>query len=239
MKVDILAIGAHPDDIELSCSGTLLKHIDLGYSVGLLDLTRGEMGTRGTPELRLEEAENACKMMGAKFRKNLRMADGFFECSKENKLKIIEIIREYQPDIVFANALKDRHIDHGRGADIVVEACFLSGLQKVETNGSDGKTQNRWRPKAIYHYIQDRQLTPDLVVDISDYMERKIELILAFRSQFYDPNSNELETPLTSSDFFDLIKGKNKTFGRDANYAYAEGFNVTRIIGVKNLMELD
>ncbi|MEN0047028.1 MAG: bacillithiol biosynthesis deacetylase BshB1 [Bacteroidota bacterium] len=239
MKVNILAIGAHPDDIELSCSGTLLKHIDLGYSVGLLDLTRGEMGTRGTPELRMEEAENARKMMGTKFRKNLWMADGFFECSKENKLKIIEVIREHQPDIVFANALNDRHIDHGRGANIVAEACFLSGLQKIETKGSNGNLQDRWRPKAIYHYIQDRQLTPDLVVDITDYMERKIELILAFRSQFYNPDSKELETPLTSSDFFDLIKGKNKTFGRDASYAYAEGFNVTRTIGVQDLMKLD
>lgn len=239
MKVDILAVGAHPDDIELSCSGTLLKHIDLGYTVGLLDLTRGEMGTRGTPELRMEEAENARKMMGAEFRKNLWMADGFFECSKENKLKIIEVIREHQPDIVFANALKDRHIDHGRGADIVAEACFLSGLQKIETKDSNGKIQDRWRPKAIYHYIQDRQLTPDLVVDITDYIERKIELILAFRSQFYDPDSKELETPLTSSDFFDLIKGKNKTFGRDTNYTYAEGFNVTRTIGVQDLVKLD
>lgn len=239
MKVNILAIGAHPDDIELSCSGTLLKHIDLGYTVGLLDLTRGEMGTRGTPELRMEEAENARKMMGAKFRKNLWMADGFFKNSNENKLKIIEVIREHQPDIVFANALNDRHIDHGRGAKIVAEACFLSGLQKIETKDGDGKFQNRWRPKAIYHYIQDRQLTPDLVVDISDYIERKIELILAFRSQFYNPGSKELETPLTSSDFFDLIKGKNKTFGRDASYAFAEGFNVTRTIGVQDLMKLD
>ena len=239
MKVDILAIGAHPDDIELSCSGTLLKHIDLGYTVGLLDLTRGEMGTRGTPELRMEEAENARKMMGAEFRKNLWMAEGFFERSKENKLKIIEVIREHQPDIIFANALNDRHIDHGRGADIVAEACFLSGLQKVETEGSDGKIQDRWRPKAIYHYIQDRQLTPDLVVDITDYIERKIELILAFRSQFYNPDSKELETPLTSSDFFDLIKGKNKTFARDTNYTYAEGFNVTRTIGVQDLVKLD
>ncbi|MEM8523346.1 MAG: bacillithiol biosynthesis deacetylase BshB1 [Bacteroidota bacterium] len=239
MKVDILAIGAHPDDIELSCSGTLLKHIDLGYTVGLLDLTRGEMGTRGTPELRLEEAENARKMMGAKFRKNLSMADGFFKNSKENQLKIIEIIREHQPDIVFANALNDRHIDHGKGAKVVADACFLSGLQKIETKGSDGKAQERWRPKAIYHYIQDRQLTPDLVVDISDYMERKIELILAFRSQFFDPDSNELETPLTGSDFFDLIKGKNKAFGRDASYSYAEGFNVTRTIGVRDLVKLD
>ncbi|MEL6941157.1 MAG: bacillithiol biosynthesis deacetylase BshB1 [Bacteroidota bacterium] len=239
MKVDILAIGAHPDDIELSCSGTLLKHIDLGYTVGLLDLTRGEMGTRGTPELRLKEAANAAKMMGAEFRKNLRMADGFFERTKENKLKIVEVIREHQPDIVLANALHDRHIDHGRGAQIVIEACFLSGLQKIETIGSDGKAQSRWRPKAIYHYIQDKQLTPDIAVDISAYIERKIELILAFRSQFFDPDSKELETPLTRSDFFDLIKGKNKTFGRDTNYEYAEGFNVTRVIGVEDLVKLD
>ncbi|MEM9846367.1 MAG: bacillithiol biosynthesis deacetylase BshB1 [Bacteroidota bacterium] len=239
MKINILAIGAHPDDIELSCSGTLLKHIDLGYTVGLLDLTRGEMGTRGTPELRMEEAENACQMMGAKFRKNLGMADAHFENTMENRLKIIAVLRAHQPDIVLANALKDRHIDHGRAAQLIADACFLSGLQKIATTDSEGNVQDRWRPKAVYHYIQDRQLTPDLVVDISAYMERKLELILAFRSQFYDPNSEELETPLTGSDFFDLIKGKNKTFGRATSYAYAEGFNVTRIHGVPDLMQLD
>lgn len=239
MKVDILAIGAHPDDIELSCSGTLLRHIDLGYSVGLLDLTQGELGTRGTPELRLEEAEKARQLMGARFRKNLKMADGFFRNNLEHQLKIIRVLRASQPTIVLANALRDRHIDHGRAADLIADACFLSGLQKIETYGEDGELQARWRPTAIYHYVQDRQLNPDLIVDISDYMERKIELISAFNSQFYDPDSDELETPLTGEDFFDYIKGKHKVFGRDANYSYAEAYNVQRTIGTKNLMHLD
>jgi len=239
MKVDILAIGAHPDDIELSGSGTLLRHIDMGYTVGLLDLTRGELGTRGTPELRLEEAENARKLMGASFRKNLWMEDGFFKNSLENQLKIIQVIRAAQPSIVLANAVEDRHIDHGKAARLIADACFLSGLQKIETKGDDETSQERWRPKAIYHYIQDRQLTPDIIVDISDYMEQKIELIKCFRSQFFNPGSKELETPLTRNDFFDLIRGKNKVFGRDAQYEFAEGFNVTRTIGVGDLVKLD
>ncbi|MEM9888973.1 MAG: bacillithiol biosynthesis deacetylase BshB1 [Bacteroidota bacterium] len=239
MKINILAIGAHPDDIELSCSGTLLKHIALGYTVGLLDLTKGEMGTRGTPELRLEEAEGARRKMGAAFRKNLAMADAYFRNSVENQLKIIRVLRAHQPDIVLANALEDRHIDHAKAAKLTADACFLSGLQKIETKDAEGNIQERWRPKAVYHYIQDRQLTPDFVVDISGYMEQKIELILSFRSQFHDPDSNELSTPLTGSDFFDLIKGKSKTFGRPASYAYAEGFNVARTPGIIDLMQVD
>lgn len=239
MKVDILAIGAHPDDIELSCSGTLLRHIDAGYTVGLVDLTKGEMGTRGTPELRLEEAENARKLMGAQFRTNLGMADSAFKNDRGNQLKLIRAIRSAQPHIVLANALEDRHIDHGRAAKLIADACFLSGLQKIETTDDDGTIQERWRPRAIYFYIQDRQLTPDIVVDITDYMERKIELISAFRSQFYDPNSDEPETPLTGKGFFDLIKGKNSVFGRPASYEYAEGYNVIRTMGTTNLMTLD
>ncbi|MEM1326635.1 MAG: bacillithiol biosynthesis deacetylase BshB1 [Bacteroidota bacterium] len=239
MQVDILAIGAHPDDIELSCSGTLLRHIDAGYTVGLVDLTRGEMGTRGTPELRLEEAENARQLMGAKFRHNLKMADGAFKNDRANQLKLIREIRSAQPRIVLANALEDRHIDHGRAAKLIADACFLSGLQKIETKDEDRNIQDRWRPKAVYFYIQDRQLIPDIVVDITEYMERKIELIAAFKSQFHDPDSDELETPLTGADFFDFIKGKNKVFGRPASYDYAEGYNVIRTMGTTDLMALD
>jgi bacillithiol biosynthesis deacetylase BshB1 len=239
MKVDILAIGAHPDDIELSCSGTLLRHIDAGYTVGLVDLTKGEMGTRGTPELRLEEAENARKLMGAKFRTNLGMADSAFQNDRANQLKIIQSIRSAQPRIVLANALKDRHIDHGRAAQLIADACFLSGLQKIKTTDQSGAVQDRWRPQVVYFYIQDQQLTPDLVVDITDYIDKKVELIAAFASQFHDPDSKELETPLTGEDFFDYMKGKNKVFGRPAGYEYAEGYNVMRTIGSTDLMTLD
>jgi bacillithiol biosynthesis deacetylase BshB1 len=238
MKIDILAIGVHPDDIELSCSGTLLKHIQQGYSVGLLDLTQGELGTRGTPELRLEEAAQAKVMMGAAFRINLGMADGFFELSKENKLSIVQVLRTYQPSLVLANALRDRHIDHGRAAQLIHDACFLSGLQKIATFDEQGNPQQRWRPQAVYHYIQDYHLTPDLVVDISDVIEQKVALIQAFRSQFHNPNSKELETPLTGSDFFEFIRARAKEMGRPAGFAFAEGFQTQRTIGVKNLLHL-
>lgn len=238
MKIDILAIGVHPDDIELSCSGTLLKHIQQGYSVGLLDLTQGELGTRGTPKLRLEEAETARMMMGAHFRLNLGMADGFFEVSKENKLSIVQVLRTYQPTVVLANALRDRHIDHGRAAQLIHDACFLSGLQKIETLDDEGKPQERWRPKAVYHYIQDYHLPPDFVVDISDVIEQKIALIQAFHSQFYNPDSRELETPLTGSDFFEFIKARAKEYGRPAGFSYAEGFQVQRTVGVRSLLDL-
>lgn len=238
MKVDILAIGAHPDDIELSASGTLLQHLQQGKTVGLVDLTRGELGTRGTPTLRAEEAEAARAMMGARFRKNLEMRDGFFEHSEENLLKIIQVLRSAQPTIVLANALEDRHIDHGRAAKLVADACFLAGLQKIETVDDQGQPQLRWRPRAIYHYIQDRDLTPDFVVDVTDFVERKIELVKCYKSQFHDPNSKELETPLTGADFFHILKSKMKTFGRPVNFSYAEGFNVGRIPGVKDLFSL-
>lgn len=238
MKIDILAIGVHPDDIELSCGGTLLSHIAQGKKVGLLDLTQGELGTRGTAALRLEEAENARQLMGAEFRINLGMADGFFELTKENKLKIITVIRAYRPTIVLGNSLQDRHTDHGRASQLIHDACFLSGLQKIETYDSYGLLQDRWRPQALYHYVQDYYLKPDLVVDISTYMNKKIELIQSFHSQFHDPGSEELETPLTGSDFFDFITGRAKDVGRPAGFEYAEAFKVSRTIGVKNLLDL-
>ncbi len=236
-KLDILAIGAHPDDVELSCSGTLLKHIALGKKCGILDLTCGELGTRGSGELRLKEAANAAKILGISVRDNLKMADGFFKNDKEHQLSIIKKIREYQPEIILCNAFSDRHPDHSRASQLVSEACFYSGLVKVET-AYDGFKQQAWRPKFVYHYIQDRQLKPDFVVDVTAYLDKKMEAIQAFKSQFYDPNSNEPESPISVKNFFDVIKGKMSIYGREAGFDYAEGFTVERIIGVNNLFDL-
>jgi N-acetylglucosamine malate deacetylase 1 len=242
MKIDILAIGVHPDDVELSCSGTLLRQIDQGKTVGLLDLTRGELGTRGTPEIRDEEAAAAARLMGAAFRKNLRMADGFFQYDKEHILKIIHILRLHQPEIVLANALEDRHPDHGKAARLIADACYYSGLAKVGTQDETGRIQERWRPKAVYHFIQDYSLKPDFVVDITPFMDRKIELVLAFRSQFYLPEATEyqteLDTPISGKDFIDFLRAKAATYGRPAGFGYAEGFNVSRTPGVRDLFSL-
>ncbi len=242
MKVDILAIGVHPDDVELSCSGTLLRHIAEGKTVGLLDLTRGELGTRGSAEIRDVEAARAAEMMGAAFRKNLRMADGFFAYTQENLLKIIGVIREHQPEIVLANALDDRHPDHGRAAKLTADACYYSGLVKIPTRNEQGELHDRWRPKALYHYIQDRNLEPDFVVDIAPFIERKMELIMAFRSQFYLPNdqefSKELSSPISGKDFMDFLRAKAQTYGRAAGFEYAEGFNISRTPGVRDLFDL-
>lgn len=242
MKIDILAIGVHPDDVELSCSGTILHHIEQGKTVGLLDLTRGELGTRGTAEIRDVEAANAAKLMGARFRINLGLEDGFFTYNKVDMLKVIQVIRKYQPEIVLTNALDDRHPDHGRSAKFTADACFYSGLIKAETLDEDGNPQPRWRPKAVYHYIQDRNLKPDFVVDITPFFEKKIELILTFRSQFFNPNDkeyeNELQSPISGKDFLDFLKAKGRSFGRSIGVEYAEGFNVSRTPGVKDLFDL-
>lgn len=237
MKLDILAIGVHPDDVELSCSGTILKHIALGKKCGIVDLTSGELGTRGSGELRLVEAANAAKIMGVSVRDNLGMADGFFKNDKEHQLEIIKKIREYQPEIILCNAASDRHPDHGRASALVSEACFYSGLMRVETQ-LNSINQKAWRPKAVYHYIQDRQLKPDFVVDITAFVGKKMEAIQAFKSQFYNPDSTEPESPISMKNFFDVVKGKMTVFGRDAGFEYAEGFTVERTIGVENLFEL-
>lgn len=242
MKVDILAIGVHPDDVELSCSGTLLQHIEQGKTVGLLDLTRGELGTRGTAEIRDQEAKDAAALMGAKFRKNLEMADGLFQYNPDNLKKIIQVIRTHQPDIVLANALSDRHPDHGRAAKLTADACYYSGLVKIETFDENGELQDRWRPRAVYHYIQDHNLSPDFVVDISDVIERKMELIRAFKSQFYIPEAKEyakeLSSPISGKQFMDFLKAKASTYGRPAGFDFAEGFNVVRTPGLTNLFDL-
>ena len=238
MKVDILAITAHPDDVELSCSGTLLRCIDQGKSVALVDLTQGELGTRGNAPLRLKEAAEAARLMGAVARENLGMADLYFERSEENLKKIAHAIRKYQPEIIIANALEDRHPDHGRGAKLISDACFASGLVKVETYDDEGNLQDRWRPKALYHCIQDRHIRPDFVVDITPYIEKKTEVIMAFRSQFYNPDSDEMASPISSKEFMEFLRGRARDFGRPIGVEFAEGFNVTRIPGVKDLFDL-
>lgn len=238
MKLDILACGVHPDDVELSCGGTLLKHIDLGYKVGICDLTRGELGSRGSAELRLKEAEAAKNILGALIRENLGMADGFFIHSEENIKLIATCIRRYKPEIVFANAPSDRHPDHGRASKLVSDACFYSGLQKIEISDGNGGYLSPWRPKAVYHYIQDRNLKPDFVVDISPYVDKKFEAIMAFSSQFYNPDSEEPSTPISSKEFIEFMKTKNRFFGRDINVAFAEGFITERTLGVENVLHL-
>lgn len=237
MKLDILAIGVHPDDVELSCAGTLLKHIAAGKKCGILDLTCGELGTRGSGELRLQEADDAAKILGVLVRDNLKMADGFFKNDTAHQLEIIKKIRQYRPEIVLCNAVTDRHPDHGRSGALASEACFYSGLLRIETV-LDGVKQEQWRPKAVYHYIQDRQLRPDFVVDITPFAEKKMEVMKAFKSQFYNPQSTEPESPISMKDFFDYIKGKMKVFGRDAGFEYAEGFTVERTIGVESLFDI-
>lgn len=237
MKVDILAIAAHPDDVELACSGTLLKHIEMGKKAGVLDLTRGELGTRGSAALRQAEATKAAEILGLAFRDNAGMEDGFFEVDKSHHLRLITFIRHYQPEIVLTNALQDRHPDHGRAARLVAEACFYSGLIKIETV-RDGKQQEQWRPKAVYHFIQDRYIKPDFVIDVTAFATKKMEAIKAFRSQFYDPSSGEPETPISSAAFLEFVQSRMAEFGRPAGVRYAEGFNVDRCMGVKSLFDL-
>ena len=237
LKLDILAIGVHPDDVELGCSGTILKHIAQGKKVGILDLTQGELGSRGSAELRLVEATNSAKILGVSVRENLRYADGFFTNDKEHQLGIIKIIRKYQPEIVLANAISDRHPDHGRASQLISEACFYSGLLKIETE-LEGEKQNHWRPKAVYHYIQDRYLKPDFVVDVTPFLAKKMEAILAFSSQFYNSNSSEPKTPISGEDFLNSVKARMIGLGRDIGVDYAEGYTVERVVGVEDLTEL-
>lgn len=238
MKLDILAIGAHPDDVELSCAGTLMKHIEMGFQVGILDLTEGELGSRGTVESRYQEAADASKIIGVSVRANTQIPDGFFENDKESKLRIIRYLRKWQPEIVLANALEDRHPDHGRAAKLVHEACFLSGLLKIETFDEQGNPQEKWRPKNLYHYIQDHNLTPDFVVDISPYFEQKMEAILAYKTQFYNPDNKGPQTPISSKSFFDFLGAKSRSYGRIINAEHGEGYNIARTPGVKNLFDL-
>lgn len=237
MKIDILAIGAHPDDVELGCSATLAKEISNGKKVGILDLTRGELGTRGTAEIRELEAKNAAEILGAKFRHNLEFSDGFIINNAASQLEIIKIIRKYQPEIVLCNAIDDRHIDHGTASKLASDACFLSGLQKIETI-LDGNHQKSWRPKHVYHYIQWKNIEPDFVVDVSDFLDKKLETVFAFKSQFHQKNADEPETPITSTNFRDSITYRAQDLGRLIGVEYAEGFTVERYVAVKSLYDL-
>ena len=237
MKLDILAFGAHPDDVELGCAGTILKEISLGKTVGIIDLTRGELGTRGTAEIRDQEANAAGKILGVSVRKNLEMRDGFFVNDEKHQLEIIKMIRKYQPEIVLCNAIDDRHIDHSKGSKLVSDACFLSGLLKIETT-VEGEEQKAWRPKLVYHYIQWKNIEPDFVVDITGFTDKKIEAILAYSSQFYDANSNEPESPITSKNFFESLNYRSRDLGRLTGVDHAEGFTVERYVAVKSLGDL-
>lgn len=237
MKLDILAFGAHPDDVELGCSGTIAKEVSLGKKVGIVDLTRGELGTRGSKEIRDQEAMAAATILGVVVRENLNFRDGFFINDEQHQLEIIKKIRKYQPEIVLCNAIDDRHIDHGKGSKLVSDACFLSGLTKIETE-LDGKKQEAWRPKLVYHYIQWKNLEPDFVVDITGFIDQKMQSVLAYGSQFFDPNSNEPETPITSKNFLDSIKYRAQDLGRLVNVEFAEGFTVERYLTVNSLSDL-
>ena len=237
MKLDILAFGAHPDDVELGCSGTIAKEISLGKKVGIIDLTRGELGTRGSVEIRNSESESAAKILGISVRENLDMRDGFFLNDESHQLRIIEIIRKYKPEIVLCNAIDDRHIDHAKGSKLVSDACFLSGLVKIETS-IDGIQQAAWRPKLVYHYIQWKNIEPDFVVDITGFIDKKEASILAYGSQFYNPNSEEPETPIASKNFLESIHNRSRELGRLIGTEYAEGFTVERYLAVNSLGDL-
>ncbi|MFC0604219.1 bacillithiol biosynthesis deacetylase BshB1 [Winogradskyella pulchriflava] len=239
MKLDILAIGAHPDDVELGCGATLAKEVAKGKKVGIIDLTRGELGTRGTAETRDEEAFNSAKILGVSSRANMGFADGFFVNDKEHQLEIIKLIRFHQPEIVICNAIDDRHIDHGKGSRLVSDACFLSGLRKIETVHKDKNSkQDAWRPKAVYHYIQWKDIEPDIVVDVTGFMDKKMESVLAYKTQFFDPKSNEPETPISSKNFTDSIIYRARNLGRLIGVEHAEGYNVERYPAVDSLFDL-
>jgi bacillithiol biosynthesis deacetylase BshB1 len=237
MKLDILAFAAHPDDVEISAGGTLLKYINEGKSIGIIDLTEGELGTRGSVQTRYAEAEMAGQILNLSVRENLRMKDGFFEQNEDNKRLIIQQIRRFQPEIVLANSILDRHPDHARAAKLVADACYLSGLRKIETEW-DGNQQNSFRPSLVLHYIQDYFIEPNFVVDVSEFMDKKIEVIKAYKTQFYNPESMEPSTPISGEEFIDFMKGRMMTLGRPAAMKYAEGFTIDRIFGVKDLFDL-
>ena len=238
MKLDILAIGAHPDDVELGCGATLAKEVTNGKKVGVIDLTRGELGTRGTAETRDEEANNAAIILGVHTRINMKFADGFFINNKEHQLEIIKMIRFYKPEIVICNAIDDRHIDHGKGSQLVSDACFLSGLRKIETSFKNDTIQEPWRPKAVYHYIQWIDIEPDIVVDVTGFMDKKMESVLAYKTQFFDPSSKEPETPISSKNFTDSITYRARNLGRLVGVEFAEGYTVERYPAVESLFDL-
>ncbi|KUF42601.1 bacillithiol biosynthesis deacetylase BshB1 [Myroides marinus] len=237
MKLDILAFGAHPDDVELGCGATIAKEVALGKKVGIVDLTQGELGTRGSAEIRKVEATNAAAILGVSVRENLKFRDGFFTNDEQHQLEIIKMIRKYRPEIVLCNAIDDRHIDHGKGSKLVSDACFLSGLRRIETS-LDGEGQEEWRPKVVYHYIQWKNIEPDFVVDVTGYIDKKVDSVMAYTTQFFDANSKEPSTPITSKNFLDSITYRAQDLGRLINKDFAEGFTVERYLAVNTLADL-
>jgi bacillithiol biosynthesis deacetylase BshB1 len=237
IKLDILAFGAHPDDVELGCAGTLAKEISLGKKVGIIDLTRGELGTRGSATERDEEAKEAAKILGVSIRENLQLKDGFFQNDEASQRLIVEKIRQYQPDIVLCNAIKDRHIDHGKGSQLVSHACFLSGLRKIESHFQN-VWQEPWRPHHVYHYIQWENISPDFVVDVSAFMDKKLAAVFAYKTQFFDPQSEAPITPIATQNFKESITYRAKDLGRLVGLDYAEGFTVERVIAIDNLSKI-
>ncbi|CAN5160020.1 bacillithiol biosynthesis deacetylase BshB1 [soil metagenome] len=238
MKLDLLAFGVHPDDVELSCSGTLIADKISGKKIGIIDLTQGELGTRGTAETRKQEAADAAAIINSHVRENLEMADGFFVNDEKHQRQIISILRKYQPEIIFCNAPSDRHPDHGRAAELVSDAAFLSGLIKIKTEDTEGNIQKPWRPKYVFNYIQDQYFTPDFIIDISDVFEKKIEAIKAYKTQFYNPESNEPDTYISSPEFLDSIIYRAKMFGKMIGVKYGEGYLSKKMVGIKNLDSL-
>lgn len=237
MKLHLLGIAVHPDDIELSAAGTLIKHARMGQKVGIIDLTRGELGTRGTPELRLEEAADAARIMGMAVRENLGMRDGFLTNDEAHQMLLIQYIRKYRPEIVIANAIADRHPDHGKAGKLIADACFLSGLRKIETT-FDGTPQTAWRPKRVYHMIQDRFTEPSFIVDVSDTHATKMEAIKAYKSQFHDPNSTEPLTYISRGGFLESIEARAMLLGKRIGVQYGEGFVSENVPGVADLDSL-
>ena len=237
MKLDILVFGAHPDDVELGCGATIAKEVSLGKKVGAVDLTRGELGSRGSAEIRDQEALKAAEILGLSVRENLNFEDAFFVNDKTHQLEIVKMIRKYQPDIVLCNAKDDRHIDHPKGSKLVSDACFLSGLSKIQTE-QDGKQQVHWRPNQVHHYIQWKNSTPDFVVNVSGFMEVKIRAVMAYRSQFYDPTSKEPETPISSKNFTDSVQYRARDLGRLIGVEFAEGYTSERSVAIEDLDKL-
>lgn len=238
MKLDILVLAAHPDDAELGCGGTIASHVAKGRKVGVVDFTRGELGTRGTPETRASEAADAAKILGLSVRENLGMADGFFRNDEAHQRRVIQAIRTYQPEIVITNAFYDRHSDHGKGAELAYDSCFLSGLAKIETNDENGHAQKAWRPKAVYHFIQSQYIEPDFVVDITPFWETKVNAVKAFKTQFFDPNSKEPATYISTPEFMNLVESRAIELGHGIGVKYGEGFTVRRYPGVTDLFNL-
>ena len=238
LKLDILVLSVHPDDAELGCAGTILKHIAAGKKVGIVDLTRGELGTRGSAEIRDQEAADAAKILGLAVRENLAIPDGFFENTKEYQLKVIAAIRKFQPEIVITNAYHDRHPDHGRANQLVESSAFLSGLRKIETY-NEGELQKEWRPNLVLHFIQDNYIRPDILVDVTDYWDKKVASIHAYGSQFFNPNwENEPQTYISTPDFIQVVEARAREFGKSIQVKYAEGFTSKKILGVDSLFDL-